>query len=138
MNERIIADAANRIEQAATRLACIFEDGYGGNALKLIDLIENQLADASIQDELKRQLAESEKKSIYHKSMWDGQINRTKLAEEKLAELISELEKLIKFSEMAKDKWYVGAKNTFYDSHDIAEGIDNSIKSCRDKIKEIK
>ena len=33
-------DAANRIEEAARRMAYIFEDGYGGNALRLIEAIE--------------------------------------------------------------------------------------------------
>jgi hypothetical protein len=36
--------AADRMEQAAQRLACIFEDGYGGNALRLIELLDNHNA----------------------------------------------------------------------------------------------
>jgi hypothetical protein len=33
--------AADRIEQAVQRLGLMLEDGYGGNALKLIELLEN-------------------------------------------------------------------------------------------------
>ena len=35
-------DAANRMEQAAQRIAFLIEDGYGGNGLKLIELLEKQ------------------------------------------------------------------------------------------------
>jgi hypothetical protein len=34
--------AANRIEEAAHKMACMFQDGYGGNALKLIELLEKE------------------------------------------------------------------------------------------------
>lgn len=33
--------AADRIEEATRKLRELFEDGYGGNALKLIELLEN-------------------------------------------------------------------------------------------------
>ena len=33
--------AADRIEEATQRLAFMFENGYGGNALRLIELLEN-------------------------------------------------------------------------------------------------
>ena len=32
--------AADRMEAAAQRMAVMLEDGYGGNALKLIELLE--------------------------------------------------------------------------------------------------
>ena len=32
--------AADRMEEAMRRLACMLEDGYGGNALRLIELLE--------------------------------------------------------------------------------------------------
>lgn len=34
--------AADRIEEAVSRLAHMLEDGYGGNALRLIELLEKQ------------------------------------------------------------------------------------------------
>lgn len=34
--------AANRIEDAVQQLRVLFEDGYGGNALRLIELLEAQ------------------------------------------------------------------------------------------------
>ncbi len=34
--------AANRAEEAARRIACLLEDGYGGNGLKLIELLERE------------------------------------------------------------------------------------------------
>jgi hypothetical protein len=34
------AQAADRIEAAAHRIALLLEDGYGGNGLKLIELLE--------------------------------------------------------------------------------------------------
>jgi len=33
--------AANRIEEATQQLRVLFEDGYGGNALKLIELLDD-------------------------------------------------------------------------------------------------
>lgn len=36
-------DAANRMEQAAQRIAFLLEDGYGGNGLKLIELLEKTM-----------------------------------------------------------------------------------------------
>jgi hypothetical protein len=33
--------AADRMEQAAQRIAHLLEDGYGGNGLRLIELLEN-------------------------------------------------------------------------------------------------
>lgn len=37
--------AADRMEQAVHRLACLLEDGYGGNGLRLIELLEKQNAE---------------------------------------------------------------------------------------------
>lgn len=37
--------AADRMEQAAHRIACLLEEGYGGNGLRLIELLEKQNAD---------------------------------------------------------------------------------------------
>ena len=34
--------AADRMEAAAHRIAMLFEDGYGGNGLKLIELLEKE------------------------------------------------------------------------------------------------
>jgi hypothetical protein len=34
--------AADRVEQAVHRLAMLLEDGYGGNGLKLIELLEKK------------------------------------------------------------------------------------------------
>ena len=34
------AQAAERVEAAAHRIALLLEDGYGGNGLKLIELLE--------------------------------------------------------------------------------------------------
>lgn len=34
--------AADRMEQAAQRIANMLEDGYGGNGLRLIELLEKQ------------------------------------------------------------------------------------------------
>lgn len=36
--------AADRIEEATQQLRVLFEDGYGGNALRLIELLEEQNA----------------------------------------------------------------------------------------------
>jgi hypothetical protein len=36
------AAAAERMEQAAHRIALLLEDGYGGNGLKLIELLEKK------------------------------------------------------------------------------------------------
>jgi RecA/RadA recombinase len=35
--------AASVIEEAARRIGLMFEDGYGGNALKLIELLEAEI-----------------------------------------------------------------------------------------------
>lgn len=35
-------DAANRMEESARRIAFLLEDGYGGNGLRLIELLEKQ------------------------------------------------------------------------------------------------
>lgn len=35
-----MAQAADRIEYAAQRIAVLLEDGYGGNGLRLIELLE--------------------------------------------------------------------------------------------------
>ena len=37
--------AADRMEEAAQRIAHMLEDGYGGNGLRLIELLEQQQAD---------------------------------------------------------------------------------------------
>ena len=43
---------ADRIEESVRRFAVLLEDGYGGNGLRLIELLENQNVDA--QDSVKQ------------------------------------------------------------------------------------
>ena len=40
-----MSDAAQQMEQAAQRIAYLLEDGYGGNGLRLIELLENTAYD---------------------------------------------------------------------------------------------
>lgn len=35
-----MSNAADRMESAAQRIACLLEDGYGGNGIRLIELLE--------------------------------------------------------------------------------------------------
>jgi len=39
--------AADRMEAAAQRIAFLLEDGYGGNGLKLIELLESAATEAA-------------------------------------------------------------------------------------------
>ena len=40
--------AADRMEEAARRIAHLLEDGYGGNGLRLIEALENARVDPSL------------------------------------------------------------------------------------------
>lgn len=44
--------AADRMEAAVQRIAFLFEDGYGGNGLKLIELLEKSVAMTDIKEAL--------------------------------------------------------------------------------------
>ena len=49
--------AADRIETAVHKVACLFEDGYGGNGLKLIEILSQPSETQQELDRLRGQIA---------------------------------------------------------------------------------
>lgn len=45
---QMMSSAADRMESAAQRIANLLEDGYGGNGLRLIELLENAKVEEAV------------------------------------------------------------------------------------------